>query len=108
MEHCRRPRSAKESQRRKTVGASLSTPLRSGSRARWRPAHKFDDPNCPVPGDKCLVGDAPNVGLGDVLDAVDGAEQFAPVVITRLIQAERKCQALIRPERADEVRLGAP
>src|ERR1035438_6521171 len=82
---------------RKNVGASLSTSLRPGS-GSWRSACKLDDSHRSVIGDKCFVRYSPYVGLRNFVDALDGSEQLPPIVVKRLIQAERERQTLIRSE----------
>src|SRR5580704_15368863 len=45
----------------------------------------FYDSHGTVGRNKSLIGDAPNVRFGDLVNAVDRAKQFAPVVVTSLI-----------------------
>ena len=43
---------------------------------------------------KVLVGDAANVGLGHLIDAVHRAEQFAPVAVASLVNGELGSQSV--------------
>ncbi len=52
---------------------------------------------------KSLVSYSANVGLGDLVDPVDGLEQLAPVAVARLVDGELLREALIVAEAADQV-----
>ena len=76
-------------------------------RSRRGPAYGIDDPDGAVVVLEDLVGHAPNVRLGDLVDLVEIAEEFAPVAVARLIDGELLRQALVLGEAADQVGLGA-
>jgi len=48
----------------------------------------------------------PNVGFADLVDAVDRAKQFTPVVVSSLINSQIVGQTLVAAQAADQVRLG--
>src|SRR5207248_11019206 len=54
-----------------------------------------------------LVGDAPDIGLGDFFDLLNLVEQLTPVAIERLILAQLEGQTLVIAQATDEVGLGA-
>src|SRR5258708_19693942 len=84
--------------------ASLSTSLRCRTRSR-RPASKLDNPHRPVVGHKRLIRNPPYIRLCDLVDPVDRAEYLPPVVIARLIQAERDRYTLIPSDRPHQLSL---
>src|SRR5580698_3202233 len=67
----------------------------------------FDNSYGAIGVDEDLVGDAANVGLGDLVDAIGGVEQFAPVAVARLVGSEFGGEAFVIGEAANQVGLGA-
>src|SRR5580704_15011594 len=57
--------------------------------------------------DEDLVGDAANVGLRHLIDAVHRAEQLAPIAVAGLIRGQLRGQAFIVGQAANEVGFGA-
>ena len=57
--------------------------------------------------DEDLVGDAADVGFRDLVDAVDRAEQFAPVAIASLVGGELRGQSFVVGEAANQIGLAA-
>ena len=67
----------------------------------------FDEADGAVFGDEGLVGHAADVGLADLVIAVELAEEFAPVTEAGLEDGQLCGQAGVGAETADEVGLGA-
>src|SRR5436305_10990902 len=78
--------------RRETASTSFSLPA-----SLLRPVRRcgFDNPHRPIAGHKGLRSHPPNVGLGYLLNPVHSAEELAPIVITRLIGCQLRCQPRI-------------
>src|SRR5512146_621082 len=77
-------------------------------RGRW-PRHlgALDDADGAIGGYENLVGDAANVGLVDLVVAVELAEEFAPIAEARLEGGELSGKAGVIAKPADQVGLGA-
>src|SRR5579863_1280533 len=67
----------------------------------------FDDANGAVGIDKHLIGDAPEVGFCDLVDAIHAGEQFAPVAVAGLVGRQLRGQALVVGEAPDQSCFGA-
>ncbi len=57
--------------------------------------------------DEDLVGDAADVGLGDLVDLVELAEELAPVAVAGLVLGELVGEAFVVGEAAEQVGAGA-
>src|ERR1700722_10061768 len=88
---------------------SLRTSLIAGfACTRLAPAAcGFDDTHGAIRIHKSFVGDAANIGLGNQVNAVNGAEKFAPVAVARLVAGQVGGEPLVISEAADKVGLGA-
>src|ERR1051326_4914305 len=65
------------------VGRCLS--WRGFTGARRAAASSFNDSHGAVGVDEDRICDAADIGFADLIDAVDGAKQFAPVAVARLV-----------------------
>ena len=67
----------------------------------------LDDADGAVGVGEDFVGDAADVGFGHLVDAIDGAEEFAPVTVAGFVGGELRGQALVVGEAANQVGLAA-
>src|SRR6266568_2970291 len=67
---------------------------------------RFDHAYRAVGSHKGLVGCAPDVGLGHLVNPLDLAKDLAPVPEARLSGAQLQGQALVAGQPADQIRLG--
>src|SRR5579859_901993 len=76
-----------------------------GARGFW--FLSFHDGNSAVLLNECLVGYAPDIGLGDFFNLLNLVEELTPVAIERLILAQLESQALVIAQATNEIGLGA-
>src|SRR5262249_31152628 len=69
--------------------------------------HGFTDAHCAITLHECFVGHPADVRLAYLVDALDIAEQLAPVTKARLKDRKLLRKACIIGESTDQVRLGA-
>src|ERR1019366_1767953 len=67
----------------------------------------LDDANRAVGIGENLVRDSPDVGLGDLVHAIEIAEQLAPIAVARLVGRKLLRQTLVTGEPAKQGGLGA-
>src|SRR5579863_2484010 len=107
QEVSRKPRLPGE---RSKGSVSLATPLLSRIARRRRTPRRattsrFDDADGPVGVHKNFIGDAANIRLGDLIDAIDRAEEFTPVSVASLVSRQLSREAFVVGQTADQIGL---